>query len=196
MSCFFKGLYIVTCNPDVEWGHTASHSYGDYQAFNTDSASAPTDTTWTAGAEHELTANQWYHQTRYWYESEPGYPKNEVSTFSESATFNSSGIKVFDELGNERVAISGWYKVLAGERVTVVKYVDTPTLAVYSDSVVADLASFGSYSDKHYDKSITWEIDSNLDISVIHGNSFNMLGGMPQLALAVESEALSRTITR
>lgn len=191
-----QGLFMVTCDPGDEWGQTSTLTYGDYQEIESENLSPAENTEWVAGEEHEIIANKWYHRSRSWYESEPGYPKNVISEFTESASFDTADIQVFDEAGNARTAVTGWYKVMAGERVNVVKYVDTPILPQYSDVGVADLESFASYNYKTYDKSVSWELDGSLAISVIHGNSFNMLASMPRLALSGESGSITHTIAR
>lgn len=191
-----EGTFWVVCDPGEEWGHKTTLTYGDYQEIKSDNLSPAENTEWIAGEEHEIMANKWYHRTRSWYESEPGYPKNVVTEFTESASFDTADIQVFDEAGNARAAVSGWYKVMAGERVNIVKYVDTPILPLHTDIEVADLASFASYNYKTYDKSVSWKIDGTLDISVIHGNSFNMLASMPRLALSEGRGSITHGIAR
>jgi len=112
--------------------------------------------------------NYFQQRSVYTYESLSGYPKNNYSSFTESATFSSSTFLVEDSLGNIITPTNGWYQIPAGETVTIKKIVKTPTIAVYDDTDVADPTTFSSYTTRQYDKTITWTVDSAITITRVH----------------------------
>ena len=103
----------------------------------------------------------------YAYQSESGYPRNVYTGFTEQATFTTQRFEVLGPNG-PIMADNGWYMVPEGARVEIRKIVKTPTLSVYNDRDVENDVTFSSYTQRHYDKKLTWSIDSQLTIIRAH----------------------------
>ena len=115
---------------------------------------------------------------RYDYLSEPGYPRNAVSTFTETAGFTTTRFKVIDDRGAEIVPVGGWYRIPAGRSFVIEKYVSTPVMELHDDTEVGYLPSFRSYSVKQYDKSLSWNISRPVTVLISHGNGYDRLFNM------------------
>ncbi|NOZ53763.1 MAG: hypothetical protein GXP08_11615 [Gammaproteobacteria bacterium] len=104
------------------------------------------------------------------HESVTGYPKPTLSEtiVPDTPTFSTSSFSVFNNNTAEPItAINGWYKIPTDHSITITKQVTTPALALYNDNV-SNLSSFSSYTPNWNDKSITWQVNQNIEISFRH----------------------------
>ncbi len=74
--------------------------------------------------------------------------------------------------------VDGWYQIPAGHSVTIRKWVTTPELALYNDDV-SDLGGFSSYTPNWNDSNISWAVNRNLTISIIHDAGNSNISVMP-----------------
>ena len=106
-------------------------------------------------------------------------PENIASSFSLTQTFDTTNFEVIDHgaglcptgtlpAGNVIPATSSWYRIPANHCITIRKLVTTPDLTLYNDTDVATPDSFRSYTTKQLDKSISWSVDQQLQITAIH----------------------------
>ena len=118
----------------------------------------------------------------YTYESLSGFPRNNYTTFAESATFNTSGLVVEDAQGHVITPVNGWYQIPAGATITVKKFITTPAMTVYDDTDVGNTATFSSYTTRKYDKIITWIVDQGLTITRAHDAGYTKAFAMTALS--------------
>ncbi len=105
---------------------------------------------------------------------EPGYPRNELTETILNHSVKNSIVEVYNKTRSLGVdMIDGYYRVPPGESVEIVKSVKLPNLTSYDDSEVANMDSFGSYEQKDLDKSISWALDTaiNLDLFAVKGGT-------------------------
>jgi len=97
--------------------------------------------------------------------SDEGYPRNESTNEIINAKMNTENITVFnDTLGQQILPISTWYRVPPKTKIKIIKAIRTPLLLHKTDSEVAQ-PNFTSYTVKSLDKSIEWNIDTDLSIT-------------------------------
>lgn len=101
-------------------------------------------------------------RTEYTYLPVPDYPKNNLNSKVENATFSSSNFSIFYEDGTEIVPQAGWFEVPANQTVIIKKYVKTPSLNLYTDTKVANPESITDYNAHRLDKKLEWIIGQNL----------------------------------
>jgi len=95
-----------------------------------------------------------------------GFPKNVVSSTAIDINVNTESMSVYNAtLGQFVLPVSGWYSIPPETDVTITKKTRLPVLIHYSDTELADLGSFSSYSTKKLDKSTTYNIDTDLTIN-------------------------------
>ncbi len=102
-------------------------------------------------------------------ESEPGFPKPVTSEITPPNLpgFFTTGFTVFDIDADTLIApVNGWYKIPAGHSFTITKLVTNPNLVNYDD--VLDPANASYTTALLYDKSITWSVNRELEVLVIH----------------------------
>ena len=83
-----------------------------------------------------------------------------------------------NDTGLEINPISGWYKIPTGHSITLQKWVATPNLTLHNDDI-SDVNNFPSYTANLYDKTMTWSVDRNLNMSIIHGTGEANISFMP-----------------
>jgi hypothetical protein len=89
------------------------------------------------------------------------------------------GFTVFDiDTDNFIQPLNGWFKIPAGHSVTITKQVTTPQLVNYSEDI-SDLAS-ATYIPRLNDHSITWSVNREIDIAVIHDAGESNIPAMSQ----------------
>jgi len=117
----------------------------------------------------------------YNYVSLAGYPRDEVTNLSLSGLpdFNTTGFTVENVGTAEQIqpVSGGWYLIPAGTQVTITKSVTTPALTVYEDDFSAD-ASYTLPSRR--DLTISWFVNRQLEITMIHDTGETNILDMPQ----------------
>jgi len=106
----------------------------------------------------------------YAYVSEPGFPQPVVSdvTLDGLPGFLTTAFEVFDNDANAMIQpVNGWYNVPAGHSVTITKSVTTPPLVNYNDDI-SDLNAATYTTPLLYDHFITWSVNREINIAVIH----------------------------
>ena len=93
-------------------------------------------------------------------------PKNIVSVTSQNKEFLTSKLLVFGEDSVEIIAQSGWLEIPANQKVTIVKYIETPQLTLHFDEQVSNPESINNYELHQLDKKIDWKIGRNLILDV------------------------------
>ena len=141
-----------------------------------------------------------YFQQRevYDYESVDGYPKPVLSTIAMTGTpdFLTTGYTVMDnDTGLNIEAVNGWYRIPAGHSITVRKRVTTPDITLYNDDI-SDVSGFSSYTPNLYDKSISWFVDRNLNMSLVHDAGEGNISSMPMRSLTVGEGTKTYLISR
>ena len=107
----------------------------------------------------------WESRSRYAYQMQEGYPRNESTNISVNSAMMTQGISVFNNsLGQEIFPINGWYRVPPITTVKIVKSVRTPILLHYTDSEVSS-STFTSYTEKELDLTTTWIIDADFELT-------------------------------
>ena len=105
----------------------------------------------------------------YSYVSEPDYPRNTLSSFTEQESFNVADFSVINKTtSSEVIPVNGWYRIPAGHTVTINKRVQTPALTINDDQSVSDPQTVTTYDPLLYDKTITWSVNRELTIRAIH----------------------------
>jgi hypothetical protein len=130
------------------------------------------------------------------YASEPGFPRNNYSTFTNNFGFATSGFTVVDASGRPIAPILGWYRIPAGTTVTITKTVVTPAITVYNDADVGDPGTFSSYSLRQYDKSLAWSISRFLRITRAHDAGIPVVSRMTQLDTVSDTGTASYMLAR
>jgi hypothetical protein len=130
------------------------------------------------------------------YQSEPGFPRNNYSTFTNSYGFATAGFTVVDTSGRTIEPILGWHRIPAGTTVTITKTVVTPAITVFNDTDVGDPATFSSYSLRQYDKSLTWAIGRLLRITRAHDAGISVVSRMTQLDTVSDTGTASYILAR
>lgn len=108
-------------------------------------------------------------RTAYLNASVSGYPKNLLTLGLDQMSFSTTGFTVFDvDAGAAIAATGGWYTIPAGHHIAIRKLVTTPGLTLHNDLDVADPATFASYTQHFYDKTLTWTVERSALISLAH----------------------------
>ena len=102
----------------------------------------------------------------YTYTSEPGYPQNNYSTFSEVNNFVTKGFQVTDAQNAAIAANSGWYRLSAHQKATIRKSIILPVIPLYNDTDVGTPATFNSYILHKLDKTLTWNVQDALTLNL------------------------------
>jgi len=134
----------------------------------------------------------------YAYASVAGYPKPVLSSVSVAGTadFATSRFTVLDNDTSLPIEpIAGWYHIPAGHSVTISKWVTTPELTFYNDDV-SDLSGFSSYTPNWRDSSISWAVNRNLGISVIHDAGDNNIPDMPVRSMNSGTDTVTYQLSR
>ena len=131
------------------------------------------------------------------YASEDGYPNNVINevALSNLPGFSTTGFTVFDNDANEIIqAINGWYQIPAGHSFTITKLVTTPQLVNHNEDI-SDITS-ATYTPKLNDKSISWSVNREISVSVIHDAGESRISDMSQTIDMMGSGALIYQIAR
>lgn len=153
------------------------HPYSDWQNISRNYYSTNNN---SFAFDRSVGQNHLQKKTIFTHQSVPGYPRNNYSTFIETQSFSTSQF-IVEKDGTRLVPIEGWYRIPAGATVTIKKFVSTPSLNIYNDTDVGNPASFGSYNLRKYDKTITWSINHQLQISSIVDVGFERASQMTAL---------------
>jgi len=108
----------------------------------------------------------------YSYVQAPGYPQQNFASFVVNGTILENSLVVKTLGGSLIVSQNGYYKIPAGITVTVERSVDLPAITFYNDVSVASRSTFSSYTKKFYDKSLSFNIARELDVVMVHSNSY------------------------
>jgi len=103
-------------------------------------------------------------RTVFQIEPTPDYPRVNSQSLSEFYAFETSGFKVFDEMGAEIFPLDGWYRVPALQRISIEKYIKTPFLPLYEDQEVSDNTLITDYKKYFLDTDFIWNVRQNLAI--------------------------------
>lgn len=122
--------------------------------------------------------NNFKERNVYTYVSKPGFPRTNSGDFEISSDAFNSQIDVVDIDGNKIAGLDGYYKLRAGERYFIKRYISTPNITSYNDISVASIGSFGSYFRKQYDRKIEWDIDRELAVNLVHAETPGNLYGL------------------
>ena len=141
-----------------------------------------------------------YFQQRevYSYESVSGYPAPVLSTIELPGTpdFSTISFTVFDnDTGMEITATNGWYLIPVGHSITIQKWVETPSLTLHNDDI-SDVSGYSSYTPSLYDKTMTWSVERNLNISIVHDAGEGNITLMPARNLTFGENTKDYLITR
>ena len=105
-------------------------------------------------------------RTDYTYLPVEGFPRNNIVLKTNQESFNSERFIVLDEAGSVLMSEDGWIDIPPNQNLTIVKYVNTPALPVYTDNRVTDAASISDYEVHQLDKKFDWKIGQNLILDV------------------------------
>ena len=98
-------------------------------------------------------------------EFDTGYPRNETTNTITNIKMGTENITVFnDTLGQQILPVSTWYRIPPQTKIKIIKAIRTPLLLHKTDPEVAQPV-FTNYASKSLDKSITWNIDTDLSIT-------------------------------
>lgn len=134
----------------------------------------------------------------YSYESVSGYPTPVLSTVTLAGTpgFSTISYAVMDnDTSLEINPVTGWYQIPVGHSITIQKWVATPNLTFHNDDI-SDVSNFSSYTPNLYDKTITWSVARNLNMSIVHDAGEDNIPLMPVRNLAVGAGVMNYLITR
>lgn len=114
-----------------------------------------------------LIKNRVYVKSIYDVEYDTGYPRNKFNTTSKEYAFSETTLQVINKtLGTNISPVDGWYKVPSKSKIAIIAETKLPVIQNESDSRVANDASDVPYNNEVLqDKSITWNIDTDLEIS-------------------------------
>jgi hypothetical protein len=130
-------------------------------------------------------------------QSEPGFPKPVTSEIelANLPGFFTTGFIVFDVEADTIVQpVNGWYKIPAGHSFNVTKLVTNPNLIHYNDDISDP--NTATYTPAWYDKSISWEVNREIGILVIHDSGELKIPDMSQNRDLLGSGVSSYLITR
>jgi len=141
-----------------------------------------------------------YFQQRevYIQESVASYPKPVLSSISVAGTTDLATTRFVvtdNDTGLPVEPVDDWYPIPAGRSVTIRKWVTTPELTFYTDDV-SDLGGFSSYTPNWNDSNITWAVNRNLAISVIHDAGNNNIPAMPIRSINSNTGILTYQISK
>jgi hypothetical protein len=95
-----------------------------------------------------------------------GYPRNVISATDVGYDMSTEAIEVFnDSLGQEILPVGNWYRVPEHTNIRIIKRLRIPVIFHYNDMELSNVGSFNSYTQKQLDKSTTWQIDTNIDLT-------------------------------
>lgn len=117
---------------------------------------------------HESTIhNPLYKRVSYVPEYEEGYPRNEFTDYPTEHAVSATEIQVINKnLGTAIFPIDGWYKIPPNTKVEIVAETDLPLILNETDTRVGDDTNTVPYAEEILqDKSITWNMDTDLEIS-------------------------------
>ena len=136
-------------------------------------------------------------RTREVAEIETGFPRNESTYISTTLNMPTEKISVFnDSIGQEIMPISSWYRIPPKTSIKIVKSIRTPSILHSTDSEVAQ-ADFSSYTAKKLDKSTSWTVDTDLDITrAIDPGSIDKLATVTKFTETIGEGLKTFTISR
>jgi len=105
-------------------------------------------------------------RTDFTYLPVDGFPRNNILLKSVQESFSSSRFIVLDNVGNELPIKDGWIDIPPNQDLTIVKFINSPLLNIYSDNQVIDAASIVDYDLHQLDKTYNWMIGQNLILDV------------------------------
>lgn len=142
---------------------------------------------------------RYFHQREvYNYESVSGYPTPVLSTVTLSNTpdFSTISYAVMDnDTGLEVNPVNGWYQIPTGHSITIQKWVATPTLTLHNDDI-SDVSNFPSYIPNLNDRTITWSVARNLNLSIVHDSGEGNIPLMPVRNITFGEGAMNYLTTR
>lgn len=124
-----------------------------------------------------------------------GYPRDNRSITSVNYTMYTESTEVFDNsIGQQILPVNGWYRVPENTNINIIKSVKTPVITHYNDVA---LASTTDYTQKQYDKSTTWNLDTNIHLTrAIDPGDVTLLASVTQytetIGLGMQSYNVSR----
>jgi len=130
-------------------------------------------------------------------ESVFGYPKNTLSEIvvPDTPSFSSSNFTVFNNNAEAFItAVDGWYRIPAGDSITVTKLFTTPALTLHNDDI-SNVDDF-PYTPNLNDKTITWQVNRNLAIAIRHDAGEANIPNMPERSMNTGDGAMNYAISR
>ena len=127
-----------------------------------------------------------------------GFPRNNITPVVTNYNINTEELSVVNSsLGQVILPINGWYKVPANTQITLLKKIRLPVLDHFYDSELGDLTTFSSYTQKKFDKTTTWDLDTELTISrVIDPGDINQVNNVTPSVSVAGSDLYQVTISR
>ncbi|MFZ5863170.1 MAG: hypothetical protein ACOYXR_10070 [Nitrospirota bacterium] len=184
--------------PSTTW--EAFHPHADWANFTLNyfkpTGTAPIIGYYAYASVGPVTGNFLEQRRLFAYESEPGFPRNNYSTFTNNYGFATAGFTVVDASGRTIEPILGWHRIPAGTTVTITKTVLTPAITVYNDTDVGDPGTFSSYSLRQYDKSLTWAISRFLRVTRAHDAGISVVSRITQLDTVSDTGTASHILAR
>jgi len=153
---------------------------------------------------HPSMGNYLQRRTVNGFKSRPGHPFNEYKESRSGTGFYDDHLEVLNEIGSPAIPQNGFFRLLPGQRFTILKFVKTPPLErqgfpiTFNDTEVGDPTTFSSYTPKRYDKRLDWILNYKLEIVTVHDTGFEKVDEMvavnyeSQLARNFEQYTLSR----
>jgi len=132
------------------------------------------------------------------YESLADYPKTTLSEIivQDTPRFSSSNITVLNNNTETLItAIDGWYRIPAGDSITLTKQVTTPELTQHNDDI-SNVDSFPNYTPNLNDKRITWHVNQNIDIAFRHDAGETNILNMPERSTSAGTNSNTYEISR
>lgn len=198
---FDQNFVVTTINNSPSWILTYGY---DYILTQTISPPAGYMFAWAyqdiaAGTTISCPQKRFFHQREvYNYESLSGYPTPVLSTATLPNTpeFSTVSYAVMDnDTGLEIDPVNGWYQIPVGHSITTQKWVATPNLTLHNDDI-SDVSNFPSYTPNVYDKTITWSVTRNLNMSLVHDSGEENIPLMPVRDITFGEGAMDYLITR
>ena len=131
-------------------------------------------------------------------ENKAGYPRNVITESQVNYEIKSLSLKVFDvSRGVEILPVNGQYFLPSKSTLRILKTVRMPVIEHFNDSELLDEVSFKSYQIKSLDKSTTWVIDTDLDITrAIDPGSIDKLATVTKFTETIGEGLKTFTISR
>jgi len=202
--------WVDTPDFDQDFIPTSSKTGPNYTSYEFDYVESPTSFTPAAYVTNWIRENnatppitcptKRFFQQRQVFANESviGYPKGTLSEIvvPDTPDFSSSNFTVLNNNTEAFItAVDGWYRIPAGDSITVTKLFTTPALTLHNDDI-SNVETFDSYTPNLNDKAITWQVNRNLAIAIRHDAGEANIPNMPERSMNTGAGAMNYAISR